>query len=132
MAKKSRVRALLTATTRAEVQPSLETQPTVVALPSQQPSSSRPSKCARSTSTDQQLVDEVESIPQGPQPALQPEQTDRAESSNWAPKLTFNDRDIKDSDSVVAEKDHQLAFNLAKSVCLPKDMEHHLKQLTPK
>ncbi|XP_028113903.1 flagellar attachment zone protein 1-like [Camellia sinensis] len=29
----------------------------------------------------------------------------------------------------LAEKDHQLAFNLAKSVCLPKDMEHHLKQL---
>ena len=26
---------------------------------------------------------------------------------------------------MVAEKDHILAFNLAKSVCLPKDMEHH-------
>ncbi|KAF5931685.1 hypothetical protein HYC85_027856 [Camellia sinensis] len=129
MAKKSRVRALLTATTRAEVPPTIETQPAVVALPSQRPSSSRPSKRARSTSTEQQLVDEVESIPQSPQPILQPEQTDRAESSNWAPKLTFNDRDIKDSNSVVAEKDHQLAFNLAKSVCLPKDMEHHLKQL---
>ena len=84
---------------------------------------------ARSTSTEQQLVDEVEPIPQSPQPSPQPEQSDRAESPKWAPPLTFNDRDIKATDSVVAEKDHQLAFNLAKSVCLPKDMEHHLKQL---
>ncbi|THG23662.1 hypothetical protein TEA_021915 [Camellia sinensis var. sinensis] len=129
MAKKSRVRALLTSTTRAEVQPSVEAQPAVVALPSQQLSSSRPSKRARPTSIEQQLVDEVESIPQSPQPSPQPEQTDRAESPKWAPPLTFNDRDIKATDSIVAEKDHQLAFNLAKSVCLPKDMEHHLKQL---
>ena len=129
MAKKSRVRALLTASTSAEVQTSTEVQPAVVALPSQQPSSSRPSKRARPTSTEQQLVDEVESIPQSPQPSPQPEQSDRAESPKWAPPLTFNDRDIKATDSVVAEKDHQQAFNLAKRVCLPKDMEHHLKQL---
>ncbi|XP_028085616.1 uncharacterized protein LOC114286636 [Camellia sinensis] len=129
MAKKSRVRALLTSTTRGEVQPSIEAQPAVVALPSQQPSSSRPSKRARNTPAEQQLVDEVESLPQSPQPSPQPEQTNRPESPKWAPPLTFNDRDIKATDSVVAEKDHQLAFNLAKSVCLPKDMEHHLKQL---
>ncbi|XP_028102987.1 uncharacterized protein LOC114302189, partial [Camellia sinensis] len=129
MAKKSRVRALLTATTRAEVTPTTEVQPAVVALPSQRPSSSRPSKRARPTSAEQQLVDEVESVPQSPHPASQPEQTDRARSPKWAPPLIFNDRNIKATDSVVAEKDHQLAFNLAKSVCLPKDMEHHLKQL---
>ncbi|XP_028104198.1 uncharacterized protein LOC114303275 [Camellia sinensis] len=129
MAKKSRVRALLTSTTRAEVTPTTEVQPAVVALPSQRPSSSRPSKRARSTSAEQQLVDEIESVPQSPHPASQPEQTDRARSPKWAPPLIFNDRNIKATDSVVAEKDHQLAFNLAKSVCLPKDMEHYLKQL---
>ncbi|XP_028069734.1 uncharacterized protein LOC114272268 [Camellia sinensis] len=43
--------------------------------------------------------------------------------------MTFQNRAICDTDSVVADKDHMLAFNLAKSVCLPPDMEHH-KQLT--
>ena len=88
MAKKNRVRALLTETNRPEVPPPSQTQPAVVALPSQQPSSSRPSKRARSTPTEQQLVDEDESIlPLSPQPILQPGQSDRADSSKWAPYL---------------------------------------------
>ncbi|THG18004.1 hypothetical protein TEA_001399 [Camellia sinensis var. sinensis] len=130
MAKRNRVRALLTETNRPEVPPPSQTQPAVVALPSQQPSSSRPSKRARSTPTEQQLVDEDEFIPPpSPQPILQPEQSDRADSSKWAPVLTFQDRNIQETDSVVAEKDHWMAFNLVKSVCLPKDMEHHNNQL---
>ncbi|GMP37607.1 hypothetical protein CsSME_00009212 [Camellia sinensis var. sinensis] len=130
MAKRSRVRALLTETTRPEVTPPSQSQPAVVALPSQQPSSSRRTKRARTAETEQVLVDEEEhAIQPSLPPSPQPEPTDRADSPKWAPPLTFNDRDIKTTDSVVAEKDHQLAFNLAKSVCLPKDMEHHLKQL---
>ena len=129
MAKKNRVRALLTETNRVEVPPESQTQEAVVALPTQQPSSSRRTKRARTAETKQILVDEAEpALPPSLPPSPQPEPSDRTTGS-WAPKLTFNDRDIRDTDSVVAEKDHQLAFNLAKSVCLPKDMEHHQKQL---
>ncbi|GMP66493.1 hypothetical protein CsSME_00026835 [Camellia sinensis var. sinensis] len=122
MAKRNRVRALLTETNRPEVPPPSQTQPAVVALRSQQPSSSRPSKRARSTPTEQHLVDKDKSIPS---PIPQSESSDRAGSSRWAPKLKFQNRFIQDTDSVVAEKDHLMAFNLAKSVCLPADMEHH-------
>lgn len=126
MAKRNRVRALLTETNRVEIPPLNQTQETVVALPSQQPSSSRPSKRARTTQAEQRLVDEDESIlPPSPPPSPQPERSDRASSSKWAPKMTFQNRDIQDTDSVVAEKDHMMAFNLARSVCLPADMEHH-------
>ncbi|GMP60700.1 hypothetical protein CsSME_00023454 [Camellia sinensis var. sinensis] len=130
MAKRNRVKALLTETNRPEVSPPSRTQPSVVALPSQQPSSSRANKRARTSQTEQRLVDEDETIlPPSPQPSPQPEYSDRADSSKWAPSLTFQNRDIQETDSVVAEKDHLMAFNLAKSVCLPKDMEHHNKQL---
>ncbi|GMP54259.1 hypothetical protein CsSME_00019482 [Camellia sinensis var. sinensis] len=116
MAKRNRVRALLTETNRSEVSQTGQTTETVVALPSQQPSSSWANKRARTSQTD-------------PQPSPQPEYSDRADSSKWAPSLTFQNRDIQETDSVVVEKDHLMAFNLAKSVCLPKDMEHHNKQL---
>ncbi|KAF5931622.1 hypothetical protein HYC85_027793 [Camellia sinensis] len=130
MAKKSRVRALLTETTRPEEAPPSQPPPAVVALPSHQPSSSRRTKRARTTETEPRLVDEDEAvIPPTLPPSPQPESSDRTIGS-WAPKLSFNDRDILDTDSVVAEKDHLLAINLAKSLCLPKDMEHHQKQLT--
>ncbi|XP_028061123.1 uncharacterized protein LOC114264643 [Camellia sinensis] len=130
MAKRNRVRALLTETNRPEVPQTGQTTETVVALPSQQPSSSRANKRARTSQTEQRLVDEDEStLPPSPQPILQPEQFDRADSSKWAPNLTFQDRNIQEIDSVVAENDHLMAFNLAKSVCLLKDMEHHNKQL---
>lgn len=134
MAKRSRLKAMLTATTRAEVPQTGQTTEAVVALPSQQPSSSRQNKRARTSQTETRLVDEDETVlPPNPPPSIQPgpqsEQSDRtASSSKWAPSLTFNDRDITASDSVVSEKDHLMAFNLAKSVCLPKDMEHHYKQ----
>ncbi|GMP36068.1 hypothetical protein CsSME_00008300 [Camellia sinensis var. sinensis] len=49
----------------------------------------------------------------------------RASTLEWVPKVTYKNRAITDLESVVAEKDHSLAFNLAKSVCLPADMEHH-------
>ncbi|THF94545.1 hypothetical protein TEA_002657 [Camellia sinensis var. sinensis] len=132
MAKRNRVRALLTETTRLEVTPPSQSQPAVVALLSQQPSSSRRTKRVRTAETEQILVDEAEpalppSLPSSPQP----KPSDRTTGS-WAPKLTFNDRDIRDTDSIVAEKDHLLAINLAKGVCLPKDMEHHQKQLNTK
>ena len=71
-------------------------------------------------------MDEDESIPP---PIPQPEPSDQAGSSRWAPKLKFQNRLIQDTDSVVAEKDHMMAFNLARSVCLPADIEHH-KNLT--
>ncbi|GMQ03532.1 hypothetical protein CsSME_00049304 [Camellia sinensis var. sinensis] len=130
MAKRNRVRALLTETNRAEVPPPNQVQETVVALSSQQPSSSRPSKRARTTQTEQCLADEDEvSLPPSPPPSPQPECADRASSSKWFPRMTFQNRAICDTDFVVADKDHMLAFNLAKSVCLPPDMEHH-KQLT--
>ncbi|KAF5933745.1 hypothetical protein HYC85_029916 [Camellia sinensis] len=129
MAKKSRVRALLTETTRPEPAPPSQPQPAVVALPSHQPSSSRRTKRARTAETEQVLVDEEPAIQPSLPPSPQPESSDRTIGC-WAPKLTFNDRDVLDTDSVVAEKDHLLAINLAKSVCLPKDMEHHQKQLT--
>ncbi|KAF5932588.1 hypothetical protein HYC85_028759 [Camellia sinensis] len=129
MAKKSRVRALLTETTRPEPAPPSQPQPAVVALPSHQPSSSRRTKRARTAETEQVLVDEEQAIQPSLPPSPQPESSDRTIGC-WAPKLTFNDRDVLDTDSVVAEKDHLLAINLAKSVCLPKDMEHHQKQLT--
>ncbi|GMP50759.1 hypothetical protein CsSME_00017244 [Camellia sinensis var. sinensis] len=129
MAKKNRLRALLTETSRPEVPLPSQTQPAVVALPSQQPSSSRRTKRARTTESEPSLVDEDETtVPPILPPSPQPEPTNRTTTS-WAPKLTFNNRDVLDADSVVAEKDHQLAFSLAKSVCLPKDMEHHQKQL---
>ena len=100
-----------------------------MALPSQQPSSSRQTKRAWTTQTEQRLVDEDDTIlPPSHPPSPQPEPSDRA-TLKWAPKLTFQNQDIQDTDSVVAEKDHVLAFNLAKSVCLPKDMEHHHNQL---
>ncbi|XP_028053920.1 uncharacterized protein LOC114258212 [Camellia sinensis] len=124
MAKRNIVRALLTETNRAEVPPPNQAQETVVALLSQQPSSSRPSKRARTTQTEQRLVDEDETtLPPSPPP--QPERSDRASSSKWAPKMSFQNRAIRDADLVVTDKDHMLAFNLAKSVCLPPDMEHH-------
>ncbi|GMP86044.1 hypothetical protein CsSME_00038987 [Camellia sinensis var. sinensis] len=130
MAKRNRVRALLTETNRPEVPQTGQTTETVVALPSQQPSASRANKGARISQTEQRLVDEDETIlPPNPQPSPQPEYSNRADSSKWAPSFTFQNRDIQETDSVVAEKDHLMAFNLAKSVCLPKDMEHHHKQL---
>lgn len=135
MEKRNRLKALLTATNPAKVPQAGQTTETVVALPSQQPSSSRRNKCARTSQTEPRLVDEDETVlppspPPSPQQSLQPKQFDRtASSSKWAPNLTFNNRDITASDSVVTENDHLMAFNLAKSVCLPKDMEHHYKQL---
>ena len=126
MAKRNRVRALLTETNRAEAPPPNQTQETVVAFPSQQPSSSRPSKRARTTQTEQRLADEDEvSLPPSPPPSPQPECANRASSSKWSPRMTFKNRAICDTDSVVADKDHMLAFNLPKSVCLPPDMDHH-------
>ncbi|KAI8024664.1 Nuclear pore complex protein NUP107 [Camellia lanceoleosa] len=118
----------------ADVPPTVQSTGTVVALPSQQPSSSRPGKRARTSRTEQRLADEDETIlPLSPAPSpqrnAQPEHSDRAAPSKWVPNFTFQSRDILESDSVVAEKDHLMAFNLAKSVCLPKDMEHHQKQL---
>ena len=101
-----------------------------MALPSQQPSSSRPSTRAQTTQTDHRLANEDEvSLPPNPPPSPQPECADRASSSKWSPRMTVQNRAICDTDSVVADKDHMLAFDLAKSVCLPPDMEHH-KQLT--
>ncbi|XP_028086814.1 uncharacterized protein LOC114287615 [Camellia sinensis] len=128
MAKKNRLRALLTETSRPEVPLPSQTQPAVVALPSQQPSSSRRTKRARTTESEPSLVEDETAVPPILPSSPQPQPADRTITS-WAPKLSFNDRDILDADSVVAEKDHQLAFSLAKSVCLPKDMEHHQKQL---
>ncbi|GMP46251.1 hypothetical protein CsSME_00014479 [Camellia sinensis var. sinensis] len=133
MAKRNRVRALLTETNRPEVPQTGQTTETVVALPSQQPSSSRANKHARTSQIEQRLVDEDETIlPPSHQPSPQPEYSDRADSFKWAPSLTFQNRDIQETDSVVAKKDHLMAFNLAKSVCLPKDMEHHNRQLNTK
>lgn len=130
MAKKNRVRALLTETNRSEVPPPFQTQETVVALPSQQPSTSRANKRARTNQAEQRLADEDETIlPPNHPPSPQPELEDRANSSVWSPTITFQNRAICATDSVVADKDHTLAFNLAKSVCLPPDMEHH-KNLT--
>lgn len=130
MAKRNRVRALLTETHPTEVPPTTQTQETVVALPSQQPTSSRPSKRARTTQTEQCLVNEDETIlPLSPPASPQLERSDRASSSKWAPKISFQNCAIRDTDSVVVDKDHMLAFNLAKSVCLPLDMENH-NQLT--
>ncbi|KAF5943684.1 hypothetical protein HYC85_017761 [Camellia sinensis] len=126
MAKKRAVRALLTETNQPEVLPADQTQETVVAFPSHQPSSSRPNKRARTFTTEPRLVDEEDTIlPPSPPPSPQPERSDRASSSKWAPKITFQNRAIRDTDSVVVEKDHLMAFNLAKSVYLPPDMEHH-------
>ncbi|CAL5442359.1 unnamed protein product [Camellia sinensis] len=129
MAKRSRVRALLTETARPEVVSPGQSQPAVVALPSQQPSSSRRTKRARTAEPERVLVDEEPVIQPSLPSSPRPESSDRTISC-WAPKLSFNDREILETDSIVAEKDHLLAINLAKSVCLPKDMEHHHKQLT--
>ncbi|XP_028122413.1 uncharacterized protein LOC114319591 [Camellia sinensis] len=126
MAKKRAVRALLTETNQPEVPPAGQTQETVVARPSHQPSSSRPNKRARTSTTEPRLVDEEDTIlPLSPPLSPQPERSDRASSSKWAPKITFQNRAITDSDLVVAEKDRLMAFNLAKGVCLPADMRHH-------
>ncbi|THG11146.1 hypothetical protein TEA_016389 [Camellia sinensis var. sinensis] len=120
------VRALLTETNQAEVPPASLPQKTVVALPTHQPSSSRPNKRARTSTTEPRLVDEEDTIlPPSLLRSPQSERFDRANSSKWAPKITFQNRAIRDTDSVVAEKDHLMAFNLAKSVCLLPDMEHH-------
>ncbi|GMP81038.1 hypothetical protein CsSME_00035888 [Camellia sinensis var. sinensis] len=112
MAKKRAVGVLLTETNQPEVPPAGQTQETVVALLSHQPSS-RPNKRAQTSTTEPRLVDEEDTIlPLSPPPSPQPERSDR-------------NRAITDSDSVVAEKDHLMAFNLAKGVCLPADMRHH-------
>ncbi|CAL5431935.1 unnamed protein product [Camellia sinensis] len=126
MAKKRAVRALLTETNQAEVPLAAQTQETVVALPTHQPSTSRASKRARTSTTEPRLVDEDETVvPQTTPPSPPPKRSDRAISSKWVVKITFQNRVINDSDSVVSEKDYLMAFNLAKSVCLPADMEHH-------
>ncbi|XP_028086096.1 uncharacterized protein LOC114287029 [Camellia sinensis] len=126
MAKKRAVRALITETNQPKVPQAGQTQEAVVALPTAQPSSSWPSKRARTSTTEPRLVDEDETVfPQITSPSPEPERSDRDKSSDWAPKLTFKNRAIQNTDSVVADKDHTLAFNLAKSVCLPHDMEHH-------
>ncbi|XP_028096975.1 uncharacterized protein LOC114296834 [Camellia sinensis] len=126
MAKKRAVTTLLTETNQAEVPRASQTQEIVVALPTHQPSSSRASKRAWTSTTEPRLVDEDETVvPQTNPPSPPPERSDRASSSKWAPKITFQNHAIKDSDSVVVKKDHFLVFNLAKSVCLPADMEHH-------
>lgn len=123
MAKKRAVRALITETNQAEVPQTGQTQAAVVALPTTQPSSSRPSKRARTSTTEPRLVDEEDTIlPHTTQPSPKPAGSDRASPSEWAPKLTFRNRAIQSTDSVVADKDYTLAFNLAKSVCLPSDM----------
>lgn len=62
MAKRNRVRALLTKTHQAEVPQTGQSTEAVVALPSQQPSSSRASKRTRTTTAEQILVDEEETI----------------------------------------------------------------------
>ncbi|GMP69497.1 hypothetical protein CsSME_00028732 [Camellia sinensis var. sinensis] len=58
-------------------------------------------------------------------PTSQPSSSRPTTSFKWVPKITYKNRTITNFDSVVAEKDHLLAFNLAKSICLPTDMEHH-------
>ncbi|XP_028084235.1 uncharacterized protein LOC114285396 [Camellia sinensis] len=126
MAKKRAVRTLITETNQGEVPQAGQTQGAMVALPTAQPSSSRPSKRARTSTTEPRLVDKDETLlPQTTPPSPQPERSDRASSSEWIPKITYNNHAITSIDSVVANKDHKLTFNLAKSMCLPSDMEHH-------
>ncbi|XP_028082999.1 RAB6-interacting golgin-like [Camellia sinensis] len=118
MAKKNKVRALLTKTNRPEVPPPSQTQQAVVVLLSQQPSSSRPSKHARSTPTEQRLADEDETTPPPSHPPIpQPERSDRASSSKWAPKLKFQNRDIQDTNSSLQKSQiaHQKVLELRKT-----------------
>ena len=117
MAKKNRLRAMLTETSPTEVPQAGQSTEAVVALPSQQPSASRRNKRARTDQTGPQLVDEDENVPPPSPPAVtqpnpQPESSNRSETPQWAPPLVFNDRAINEGDSVVAEKDHLLALNL--------------------
>ncbi|XP_028125783.1 uncharacterized protein LOC114322636 [Camellia sinensis] len=102
MAKRSRVRALLTETARPEVTPPSQSQPAVVALPSQQPSSSRRTKRPRTAEPERVLVDEEPVIQPSLPPSPRPESSDRTISC-WAPKLSFNDRDILETDSLQSQ-----------------------------
>ncbi|XP_028082655.1 uncharacterized protein LOC114283977 [Camellia sinensis] len=132
MAKKRAVRALITETMasaiddQTEIPQAGQTHEAVVALSTARASSSRPSKRARTSSTKPRLVDEEDPIlPQNMPPSPELERSDGASPSEWAPKITYKNWPVSSTDSVVADKDHLLAFNLAKSVCLPADMEHH-------
>ncbi|KAF5933542.1 hypothetical protein HYC85_029713 [Camellia sinensis] len=84
----------------------------VVALPIARAFTSRPSKCARTASAKLQcLVDEentmlLETTLPSPKPML----SDWASPSEWAPKITYKNRAISITDSVVAKKDHTLAM----------------------
>ncbi|GMP52527.1 hypothetical protein CsSME_00018301 [Camellia sinensis var. sinensis] len=133
MAKRRAMQALITETTsipdsgvQTETTPAGQTIDAVVALPTAQASSSQPNKRVRTSSTEPRLVDEDNTLPpQTTPPSPEPEHSDRANSLERAPKLTYRNRAIKNTNSVVVDKDHTLAFNLARSVCLRFDMEHH-------
>ena len=126
------VRALIIETTpdtgdQTETTQAGQTREAVVVLPTARASSSRSRKRTRTSLTkSQHLVDADDTVlPQSIQPNPELVHSDRASHSEWAPRVTYKNRVVTNIDSVVAEKDHSLAFNLAKSVCLPADMERH-------
>jgi len=127
------VRALITETTSIP-DSGVQTETTqigqtnaVVALSTAQPSSFGSRKLARTPSTEpQHLVDDDDTLlPQSTQPSQEPADSDRASPFEWALKITYKNRPVSSTNSVVADKDHSLAFNHTKSVCLSIDMEHH-------
>ncbi|GMP35149.1 hypothetical protein CsSME_00007720 [Camellia sinensis var. sinensis] len=112
--------------------PAGQTEGAVLALASEQPAG-RSKKRTRKEMTGQNLVDEdsteVASTEQGDrteQPlAGKSKGKDPATPPVWAPEFKYQGRAVSSEDSVYADKDYSLGFNLTKGLILPADMKKH-------
>ncbi|XP_028065784.1 uncharacterized protein LOC114268763 [Camellia sinensis] len=102
----------------------------VLALASEQ-AAGRSKKRQRKDRSGQQLVDEdsaehasTELGDQTDQRLPGPSQSP-ATPSVWAPEYKYQGRAITAADSVYANKDHSLGFNMTKGLILPADMKKH-------
>ncbi|GMP51934.1 hypothetical protein CsSME_00017965 [Camellia sinensis var. sinensis] len=123
--------------------PAGQTKGAVLALASEQPAG-RSKKMKRKEMTGQNLVDEDSTEVASTETGDRTEQPLAGKSKGkgpatplvWAPEFKYQGRAVSFEDSIYADKDYSLGFNLTKGLILPADMKKHdelsdLKVLRP-
>ncbi|GMP82669.1 hypothetical protein CsSME_00036875 [Camellia sinensis var. sinensis] len=109
--------------------PAVQQEGAVLALASEQPAG-RSKKRPRNEQTGPCLADEDSTDRVSTELGNQTEQPRTGKSKGqappiWAPEFKYQGRAVSAEDSVYAEKDYSLGFNLTKGLILPADMKKH-------
>ncbi|GMQ07593.1 hypothetical protein CsSME_00051727 [Camellia sinensis var. sinensis] len=110
--------------------PAEQKEGAVLALGSEHPTG-RSKKRPRKDQTGQQLVDENSTEHASAELGDQTEQLLNGPSKTptpppvWAPEIKYKGRAVFEADSVYADKDYSLGFNMTKGLILPADMKKH-------